>query len=136
MIKYIGSKRRLARSIGALASGCGATTAADLFTGTTRVAQELKRRGSFVTAVDTATYSRCSPSATSPTDATIGGQTPSSTEAPSRARPPSRGRRGYFTEVFCERARYLRPENGARVNTIRQSMEPMFTPTARSTRYC
>ena len=57
MIKYIGSKRRLVQAISALAAGCGATTAADLFTGTTRVAQELKRQGAFVTAVDTATYS-------------------------------------------------------------------------------
>ena len=33
------------------------------------------------------------------------------------------GRRGYFTEVFCERARYLRPENGARVDAIRDAIE-------------
>ncbi|HLN04968.1 MAG TPA: DNA adenine methylase, partial [Acidimicrobiales bacterium] len=57
MIKYLGSKRRLVQAISSLASGCGASTAADLFTGTTRVAQELKRQGVNVTAVDTATYS-------------------------------------------------------------------------------
>jgi adenine-specific DNA-methyltransferase len=35
----------------------GARTALDLFTGTTRVAQELKRRGAFPWAVDSARYS-------------------------------------------------------------------------------
>ena len=45
------------------------------------------------------------------------------------------GRRGYFTEVFCERARYLRPENGARVDAIRDAIEERYPP-ARSTRYC
>ena len=36
------------------------------------------------------------------------------------------GRRGYFTEVFCERARYLRPENGARVDAIRDAIEERY----------
>jgi len=58
-------ERRLVQTISALASGCGASTAADLFTGTTRVAQELKRQGAFVTAVDTAPTPRCSLSAMS-----------------------------------------------------------------------
>jgi adenine-specific DNA-methyltransferase len=35
----------------------GAETVLDLFTGTTRVAQEFKRRGAHVTTVDTARYS-------------------------------------------------------------------------------
>ena len=57
MIKYLGSKRALAGVLGALAEGSGARTAVDLFTGTTRVAQEFKRRGLQVTAVDLASYS-------------------------------------------------------------------------------
>src|SRR5207244_12615667 len=56
MIKYIGSKRRLVPVLGELAGTVGARTALDLFTGTTRVAQELKRRGLHVTAVDSARY--------------------------------------------------------------------------------
>ena len=36
VIKYLGSKRRLVQTLSSLASGCGAATAADLFTGTTR----------------------------------------------------------------------------------------------------
>jgi adenine-specific DNA-methyltransferase len=57
VIKYIGSKRRLVPVLGELLGLSGAETALDLFTGTTRVAQEFKRRGTLVTAVDTARYS-------------------------------------------------------------------------------
>ncbi|HET8615242.1 MAG TPA: DNA adenine methylase, partial [Actinomycetales bacterium] len=57
MIKYLGSKRLLVGVLGDLAQAVGARTALDLFTGTTRVAQELKRRGLLVTAADTASYS-------------------------------------------------------------------------------
>ncbi len=57
MIKYLGSKRRLVPVLGEMFTASGARTALDLFTGTTRVAQELKQRGGIVTAVDTARYS-------------------------------------------------------------------------------
>ena len=40
-----------------MVSATRAATALDLFTGTTRVAQEMKRRGLEVTAVDSAGYS-------------------------------------------------------------------------------
>ena len=50
MIKYLGSKRTLVPVLGAMAAATGARTAVDLFTGTTRVAQEFKRRGMLVTA--------------------------------------------------------------------------------------
>lgn len=58
MIKYLGSKKRLLPVLGDLFSRSGAETALDLFTGTTRVAQEMKRRGGNVTAVDLARYSK------------------------------------------------------------------------------
>ena len=121
MIKYLGSKRRLVQTISSLASGCGASTAADLFTGTTRVAQELKRQGAFVTAVDTATYSEVLAQCYVSTDATAvdrGEIADVIAELNALA-----GRRGYFTEVFCEQSRYLRPENGERVDAIRDAIE-------------
>ncbi len=127
MIKYLGSKRRLVQAISALASGCGATTAVDLFTGTTRVAQELKRQGAFVTAVDTATYSEVLAQCYVAADAsTIDQAELSEAIAGLNALP---GRRGYFTEVFCERSRYLRPENGARVDAIRDAIEEHYRET-------
>ena len=57
MIKYLGSKRVLVPALGDIAEAIGARTAVDLFTGTTRVAQEFKRRGIEVTATDLASYS-------------------------------------------------------------------------------
>ena len=48
-IKYLGSKRRLVGVIGTMFTATGGGRALDLFTGTTRVAQELKRRGGKVT---------------------------------------------------------------------------------------
>ncbi len=57
MIKYLGSKRLLVPALGEIASAVEARSAVDLFTGTTRVAQELKRRGLHVTATDLASYS-------------------------------------------------------------------------------
>src|SRR4051812_23001323 len=56
VIKYLGSKRRLVPALAAIATGCGARTAVDLFTGTTRVAQAFKGAGATVTAVDSARY--------------------------------------------------------------------------------
>jgi adenine-specific DNA-methyltransferase len=124
VIKYIGSKRRLVQTIAALASGCGATTAADLFTGTTRVAQELKRQGAFVTAVDTATYSEVLAQCYVSTDATAVDHEELEDAIATLNTVP--GRRGYFTKVFCERSRYLRPENGERVDAIRDAIEDRY----------
>ena len=56
MIKYLGSKRRLVPVLGELLERAGARTALDLFSGTTRVAQEFKRRGAEVIAVDSTRY--------------------------------------------------------------------------------
>ena len=42
--------------LGEIAQATGARTAVDLFTGTTRVAQEFKSRGIEVTATDLASY--------------------------------------------------------------------------------
>ena len=44
VIKYLGSKRRLVPVLGAIATVACALRELDLFTGTTRFAQELKRR--------------------------------------------------------------------------------------------
>ena len=43
VIKYLGSKRRLVPVLGELCERAAPRTALDLFTGTTRVAQEFKR---------------------------------------------------------------------------------------------
>jgi len=70
VIKYLGSKRTLVPVLGAMAAAVDAGTAVDLFTGTTRVAQEFKRLGMTVTASDIATYSEVLSDCYIATDAT------------------------------------------------------------------
>jgi adenine-specific DNA-methyltransferase len=126
VIKYLGSKRSLAPVVGALAAGAEAATALDLFTGTTRVAQELKRRGMVVTAADLASYSAVLSDCFIATDA---GSTDLAALDAAIARldalPPSEG---YFTETFCRSARYFQPKNGARVDAIRDAIERDHPP--------
>ena len=124
MIKYLGSKRTLVPVLGALASATGARSAVDLFTGTTRVAQELKRRGLHVTAVDVAAYSGILSDCYVATDADeVDADELAAALAHLAALP---GRRGYFTETFCERSRYLQPRNGMRVDAIRDAIDADF----------
>jgi adenine-specific DNA-methyltransferase len=124
VIKYLGSKRTLVPVLADLAVASGARTAVDLFTGTTRVAQELKRRGLHVTATDLATYSGVLAECFISTDADAV-DTDELDDALARldALP---GTRGYFTETFCERSRFFQPKNGARVDAIRDAIEVEF----------
>lgn len=124
MIKYLGSKRTLVPVLGELFTRSGAGTALDLFTGTTRVAQEINRRGGFVHANDTAAYAHLFAQCYVETDPeTI--DRDELTEAIERleALPD---RRGYVTEVFCERARYFQPHNGMRIDAIRAGIDELY----------
>jgi adenine-specific DNA-methyltransferase len=121
VIKYLGSKRRLVPVLGEMFSASGATRALDLFTGTTRVAQELKRRGGVVTALDSARYAAVFARCYVETDADrVDRDELASLLAGLDGLP---GRPGYFTETFCRASRYLRPENGERVDAIRDAIE-------------
>ena len=121
MIKYIGSKRRLVPVLGDLFSRLGATTAVDLFTGTTRVAQEWKRRGAFVTAVDSARYSAVLGECYIATDA---GQVDRAglDEVISHLQSLP-GIDGYVTETFSRTARYFQEANARRIDAIRDAIE-------------
>ena len=124
MIKYLGSKRTLVPVLGAMATAVEASTAVDLFTGTTRVAQEFKRRGLAVTASDIATYSEVLGDCYITTDAAaIDPDEVADVLALLSALP---GRRGYFTRTFCEESRFFQPKNGARVDAIRDVLESDF----------
>jgi adenine-specific DNA-methyltransferase len=120
-IKYLGSKRRLVDVIGALFSATGGGTALDLFTGTTRVAQELKRRGGVVTAVDRARYATVFAESAIATDASS--LDLDALDADLAALDALDGAPGYVTRTFCHDARYFRPENGARIDAIRDAIE-------------
>ncbi len=121
MIKYLGSKRRLVPALTAIARASKARTALDLFTGTTRVAQAFKARGIEVTAVDSARYAAAFARCYIGVDA----------DEIDRAELERVVRRlddlppepGYVTEVFAHAARYLQPDNAARVDAIRDAID-------------
>ncbi len=124
MIKYLGSKRRLVPTIIDLFLRSGCTTALDLFTGTTRVAQALKRNGASVTAVDTARYSevfgRCWISlCVSEIDDR---ELDDALTFLSQLDPVH----GYFTETFCIKSRFFQRHNGMRIDAIREALEKDF----------
>ena len=121
MIKYLGSKRVLVPQLGDIAERVGARTAVDLFTGTTRVAQEFKRRGLRVTATDVATYSQVLSDCYIATDAAAVDLQALDTELKRLNALP--GRPGYFTRTFCEESRFFQPRNGARVDVVRDTIE-------------
>lgn len=128
MIKYLGSKRTLVPALGAIATAVGADTAVDLFTGTTRVAQEFKRRGIEVTAVDLATYSEVLARCFIATDATTVDPAELSQALDDLSSTP--GRRGYVTRTFCEESRYFQPANGERIDAIRDRIEERYRDSA------
>jgi len=124
LIKYLGSKRRLVGELGSLFAASGAATALDLFTGTTRVAQEFCRRGGTVTCVDTAAYSEVLAQCYVVTDAADVDAAEVDEALARLATLP--GRRGYVTEVFCEQSRYFHPDNGRRIDAIRDGIDEWY----------
>jgi adenine-specific DNA-methyltransferase len=100
----------------------GGGRALDLFTGTTRVAQELKARGGHVTAVDRARYATVFAQSAIATDADSLDLVALDAELAALDALP--GTPGYATETFCHASRYFRPENGERIDAIRDAIEP------------
>jgi adenine-specific DNA-methyltransferase len=96
-------------------------TALDLFTGTTRVAQAMKRAGITVTAVDTASYSEVFAKTYIELDRRQANE-PELSEAIQRLNALD-GKPGYFTETFCERASFFQAKNGVRIDAIRDQIE-------------
>jgi adenine-specific DNA-methyltransferase len=121
VIKYLGSKRRLVPVLGAIATLADARRALDLFSGTTRVAQEMKRRGAHVTAVDTARYAEVFAQCYIALDGEPA-DLPALDDAllDLMARP---GADGYFTETFCVQSRFFQPHNGRRIDAMRDAIE-------------
>ena len=128
MIKYIGSKRVLAPLIvSAVARVPGARTVADLFSGTSRVGHALKRAGFRVLANDHNAYAetlaRCYVEADREDVHADAARLVAELNR-------LRGRPGYFTATFCERARFFQPRNGARIDAIREAIARKSLPRA------
>lgn len=121
-IKYIGSKRTLVPAIVAVIQQLkGTGTVLDLFSGTSRVGDALKRRQYRVLAND---YLACG-EAIAKCYVEADGTQKQLRQAATLIREFNRLKPspGYFTEVFCEKSRYLQPKNGARVDAIRETIE-------------
>jgi adenine-specific DNA-methyltransferase len=119
MIKYLGSKRVLVPAIGAIVRALPVRSAADLFAGTTRVGQELRRAGLEVVSNDTAAYSEAFGgayiAATTADRSRLGELLAELERAPEVD--------GYVTATFCRQARYLTEANGRRVDGMRAAID-------------
>lgn len=120
MVKYLGSKRTLLPVIRALVRKLPVESVCDLFAGTTRVGQAFREEGKRVLSNDLATYSEALGLAYVAADSTLDRVRIRKILAHPRDLPP---RAGYVTETFCNQSRYFRPENGARIDAIRDEID-------------
>jgi adenine-specific DNA-methyltransferase len=91
----------------------------DLFSGTSRVSQALKRRGCVVCANDNNVYAHTLARCYIEADA-------AHFAAPAAALVHEfnglAGKAGWFTQTYCENARFFQPKNGARIEAIREAI--------------
>lgn len=120
MVKYIGSKRLLVPAIERLASSLPIETVCDLFAGTTRVGQGLRRAGLRVWSNDLATYSEALGQAYIAADESVDRERLGELLEHLGGLAPEHG---YFTETFCLRSRFFQPHNGMRIDAIRNEIE-------------
>ncbi|MDO9709901.1 DNA adenine methylase [Paracraurococcus lichenis] len=121
MIKYIGSKRALLAHI---LSAIGAKAPAgarvlDLFSGTARVGHALKAAGYRVVANDHNAFAHTLATCYVQADAGRWAEPARRILADLQRLPP---RPGWFTATYCEQARFLHPDNGAKVEAIREAI--------------
>lgn len=122
MIKYLGSKRKLVPTISAIVAALpDIRVAADVFTGTTRVAQALKSGGAHVIANDLATYAAVFARAYIEADADAVDQQRIRAHLQTLMELP--GEPGYVTRIFSEHARYFQPHNAQRIDAIRAAID-------------
>jgi adenine-specific DNA-methyltransferase len=134
MIKYIGSKRALLGHVTtAIASALpDGGTVCDLFSGTARVGHALKRQGFQVWSNDHNAYAHILATAYVQADRDRWLGRAEAVLADLRAVKPEPG---WFTRAFCEDARYFTPQNGARIDAMRDrvaalSLEPELEAVA------
>lgn len=126
MIKYLGSKKKLLENIhGVIGSFPEVTSVGDLFSGTSRVGHYLKSNGFRVEANDHNAYAATL--ATCYVQADLEDwQFEVERLVDEFNRLP--GSAGYFTQTFCESARYFQPKNGERIDAIRERIEVLDLP--------
>ena len=124
MIKYIGSKRALLGHVTGAVAGLlpDRGRVCDLFSGTARVGHALKRQGFEVWSNDHNAYAHTLATAyvQADRDRWLG-----PAEAVLAELREVRPQAGWFTQAFCEDARYFHPDNGARIDAMRERIETL-----------
>jgi adenine-specific DNA-methyltransferase len=126
VIKYLGSKRTLLPVLEAVvASLPHRRSFADAFSGTSRVGMHMKHAGMQVFANDLNAYATTLARCYVEADVETVGK-----DARRLVRELNRlvGRPGYMTHHFCEKARFFRPENGAKIDAIRDAIDRKSLP--------
>lgn len=123
MIKYLGSKRLLTHTITAAFSDLDpGSDVLDLFSGTSRVSQALKKVGMAVTANDHNTYAhtiaRCYVEADRQTWESQVSEIIADLESVESAP-------GWFTRTYCEDSRFFHPDNGGRIDAMRNRIDQL-----------
>jgi len=124
MIKYLGSKRALlppiVEAVKALLPQGGRVC--DLFSGTARVGHALKGQGFGVWSNDHNAYAHALATAYVQADRDVWADRAALVlNDLTRTRPEA----GWFTQTFCEDARFFHPDNGARIDAMRDRIEVM-----------
>ncbi len=120
MIKYLGSKRLLLPGITEVVARMPlARSVVDLFSGTARVAHALKARGLRVEANDHNAYAGTLARGLVQADRERWAEEAARWIERLNALPP---RAGWFTQAYCQEARFFREENGARIEAIREAI--------------
>jgi adenine-specific DNA-methyltransferase len=128
MIKYLGSKRVLVPVlVDVLGQLCQAmpdrkTSVLDVFSGTARVGHALKAAGLFVRSNDHNAYAHTLAHCYVQADADRITDAARSILAELQTTAPAPG---WFTETYCERARYMQPKNGAKIEAIRERIDTL-----------
>jgi len=94
----------------------------DLFSGTARVGHRLKRDGFRVWSNDHNAYAHALATAYVQADREIWAERAEAVLAELRMVKPEAG---WFTRTFCEEARFFHPDNGARIDAVRERIETM-----------
>ncbi len=123
MIKYIGSKRVLVPAlVEAIRALPQTRRVLDVFSGTARVGHALKAAGLDVVANDHNAYAHTLATCYVQADAEQHAEPARALLAELGTTPP---RAGWFTETFCVRSRFFHPDNGARIEAIRERIETL-----------
>lgn len=126
MIKYIGSKRRFVPLLLEVVKtrAPGARSVLDLFSGSARVGHALKEAGFRVLSNDHNAYAHALARCYVEADKVLVPEV-ERILAELRALPP---RAGWFTQTFCEDARFFHPKNGARIDAMREHIARLALP--------